>query len=62
MSALQALLTTACCLSRIEQLLTEEYDYEVLAAIRLARKEVENMADEEKARPGTHSELDGIGE
>jgi hypothetical protein len=62
MSALQALLTTACCLSRIERMLTEEYDYEVLAAIRLARKEVENMAAEERAKPGTHHELNGIGE
>jgi porphobilinogen deaminase len=62
MNALQALLTTAYCLSRIEWMLTEEYDYEVLAAVRLARKEVENMAAEERAKPGTHHELNGIGE
>lgn len=62
MTALQVLLTTASCLTRIEMMLTEEYDYEVLAAIRLTRKEVENMASEETAKPGTHHELDGIGE
>ncbi len=62
MTALQALETTVCRLSRIENMLTEEYDYEVLGSIRLARKEVENMAAEEKAKSGTHHELNGIGE
>jgi hypothetical protein len=42
-------------------MLTHENEYEFVPAIRLARKEVENMADEEKAKPGTHHELDGIG-
>ncbi len=60
MNALQALETTACCLSRIEGMLTQQNEYEVLAAVRLARKEVENMAAEEKATPGTYPQLDGI--
>ncbi len=39
---------TACCLSRIDGMLTHEDEYEVLAAIRLARKEVENMPNRER--------------
>jgi hypothetical protein len=62
MNALQVLTVTARCLCRIETMLTGEYDYEVLAAIRLARKEVETMADEERSKPGTHGELNGISE
>ena len=61
MTALQALETTVACLSRIERMLTKEAEDEALAAVRLARKEVENMAAEEKAQAGTYDALDVIG-
>jgi hypothetical protein len=57
MRTLEALVTTATTVERIEALLTESNERDILAAVRLTRLEVARMADEEEKSPGRYDGL-----
>lgn len=54
MTTLEALLTTACTLERMEDLLTDPCEADLLRAVQLVGKEVRNMVDEEMESPGRY--------
>lgn len=54
---LTSLLTTATTLEGIEALLTASHEQDILAAVKLVRKEVVRMAEEESQTPGRYDRL-----
>lgn len=57
MTTLEVLLVTATTLERIEDLLIEPCERDILTAVRLAKKEVVRMVDDETLTPGRYDGL-----